>query len=92
MTCCITCLKLAHVTLKVPSGSLSCDEDEMPRYHGNTRISVFLYYVHITKKVFCFIPPNQQRWHAKWKLSRNMYALHTRFCTFGTDFAHSVGA
>ncbi len=29
--------------------------------------------------------PNQQRWYAKWKFSWNMYTLHTRSCTFGTD-------
>ncbi len=31
--------------------------------------------------------PNQQRWHAKWKLSQNMFMLHTRFffCMFGDD-------
>ncbi len=29
--------------------------------------------------------PNHQRWYAKWKLSRNMYALHARFCTFDAD-------
>ncbi len=33
--------------------------------------------------------PNQQRWHAKWKLSRNIYA---GFCTFDVIFACSVGA
>ena len=37
--------------------------------------------------------PNQQRWHAEWKLGRNMYALRTRFfCTFGARLACSVGA
>ncbi len=30
--------------------------------------------------------PNHQRWHAKWKLSWNMCAMRTRFCTFGSDF------
>ena len=30
--------------------------------------------------------PNQQRWYAKWKLSRNTYTLHTRLCTFGCQF------
>ncbi len=36
-------------------------------------------------------PPNHQQWYAKWKLSWNMYTLHTRFCTFGTDlYAQSV--
>ena len=35
--------------------------------------------------------PNHQRWYAKWKLSRNMYTLHTRFHTFGTDlYSRSV--
>ncbi len=35
--------------------------------------------------------PNHQRWYAKWKLSRNTYTLHTRFCTFGADlYAQSV--
>ncbi len=35
--------------------------------------------------------PNQQRRYAKWKLSRNMYTLHKRFSTFGTDlYAQSV--
>ena len=35
--------------------------------------------------------PNQQRWYAKCKLSRNMYTLYTRFYTFGPDFhAESV--
>ena len=29
-----------------------------------------------------FSLPNQQRWHAKWKLSRNAYATHSRLCTF----------
>ncbi len=33
-----------------------------------------------------FLAPNHQRWYAKWKLSRNMYTMHTRFRTFGTDF------
>ncbi len=40
-----------------------------------------------TRAVF----PNHQRWYAKWKLSRNIYTSHTRFCTFGTDlYAQSV--
>ncbi len=35
--------------------------------------------------------PNHQRWHAKWKLSRNMYTLQTSFCTFGANLhAQSV--
>ncbi len=35
--------------------------------------------------------PNQQRWHAKRKLSWNMYTLHTCFCTFGAHlYARSV--
>ena len=36
--------------------------------------------------------PNHQRWHAEWKLSRNMYyTLRTRFHTFGADLhAQSV--
>ncbi len=35
--------------------------------------------------------PNQQRWNAEWKLSRNTYSLHTCFCTFGADsYAQSV--
>ena len=36
--------------------------------------------------------PNQQRWHAKWKVSRNMYTLPTSFfARFGTDLnAQSV--
>ncbi len=35
--------------------------------------------------------PNHQQWHAKWKLSRNMYTMRTRFCTFGSDlYARSV--
>ncbi len=36
--------------------------------------------------------PNQQRWHAEWKLSWNMHTLDTRFCTFWHRFACSVGA
>ncbi len=39
----------------------------------------------------CQMPPNHQGWHAKWKLSRNMHALHTRFCTFGRRLVSSVG-
>ncbi len=36
-------------------------------------------------------PPNHQWWYAKWKLSRNIYTLHTRFGTFGADlYAQSV--
>ncbi len=27
----------------------------------------------------CLLRPNHQRWYAKWKLSRNMHVLHTRF-------------
>ena len=39
----------------------------------------------------CKTEPNQQWWHAKWKFSRNMYTLRTRFCTFGADLrAQSV--
>ena len=35
--------------------------------------------------------PNHQRWRAKWKLSRNVHTLHTRFGTFGTElYAQSV--
>ncbi len=35
--------------------------------------------------------PNHQRWHAKWKLSWNIYTFHTRFCTFGADlYAQSL--
>ena len=35
--------------------------------------------------------PNQQLWYAKWKLSWNVYTLHTSFCTFGADlYAQSV--
>ncbi len=35
--------------------------------------------------------PNHQRRHAKWKLSSNVYTLHTRFCTLGADsYAQSV--
>ncbi len=35
--------------------------------------------------------PNQQRWHAKWKLSWNIYTLRKRFCTLGIDlYAQSV--
>ncbi len=35
--------------------------------------------------------PNHQRWYAKWKLSRNMCTLQTRFCTFGANlYAESV--
>ncbi len=29
--------------------------------------------------------PNHQQCYEKWKLSRNMYKLHTCFCTFGAD-------
>ena len=29
--------------------------------------------------------PNHQRWHAKIRLSRNTYTLHTRLCTFRAD-------
>ena len=29
--------------------------------------------------------PNHQQWHAKWKLSRNMYTSHACFRTFGAD-------
>ncbi len=36
--------------------------------------------------------PNQQRRHAKWELGQNMHALHALLCTFGADFACSVGA
>ncbi len=38
-------------------------------------------------------PPDHQRWHAKWKLSRNVHKLRTRFFfyTFGADlYAQSV--
>ncbi len=31
--------------------------------------------------------PNHQWWCAKWKLSRNTYALHTLFCTFCSDMS-----
>ncbi len=35
--------------------------------------------------------PNHQRWYAEWRLSRNTYTLHARFCTFGADLhAQSV--
>ncbi len=35
--------------------------------------------------------PNHQQWYAKWKLSCNIYALHTRFRMFGADlYAQSV--
>ncbi len=35
--------------------------------------------------------PTTNRWYAKWKLSWNMYALNTRFCTLGADlYAQSV--
>ena len=35
--------------------------------------------------------PNRQRWYAKWKLSWNIYTLHSRFSTFGADLhAQSV--
>ncbi len=35
--------------------------------------------------------PNHQQWYAKWKLIRNIYTLHTRFCTFGADlYAQTV--
>ncbi len=35
--------------------------------------------------------PNHQRWYARWKLSWNMYTMHTRFCTFRADlYAQSV--
>ncbi len=34
------------------------------------------------KKTFL---PNHQQWYARWKLSRNMYTLRTRFCTLGAD-------
>ena len=35
--------------------------------------------------------PNHQLWYAKWKLSRNMYTLHSRFCTFCPNlYAQSV--
>ncbi len=33
----------------------------------------------------CHVLPNHQRWYAKWKLSRNMYALHACFGTFCAD-------
>ena len=36
--------------------------------------------------------PNHQRWHAKCKLSWNMYTLCTHFCTLGADFVCPVGA
>ncbi len=29
--------------------------------------------------------PNHQWWYAKWKLGWNVYTLHVRPCTFGTD-------
>ncbi len=35
---------------------------------------------------------NHQRWYAKWKLSRNMNTLRTRFCTLCHRFACSAGA
>ncbi len=35
--------------------------------------------------------PNHQRWYANWKLSWNMYTLHTRLHTFGANlYAQSV--
>ncbi len=35
--------------------------------------------------------PNHQRWYAKGKLSWNIHALRTRFCSFGADlYAQSV--
>ncbi len=42
--------------------------------------------------VLAMLLPNHQRWHAKWKLSRNTtYTLHASFCTFGADLhAQSV--
>ncbi len=42
--------------------------------------------------IFVAICPTTNGWHAKWKkLSRNMYTLRTRFCTFGCRLACSVG-
>ena len=38
-----------------------------------------------------FIMPNHQLWYAKWRLSCNTCASHTRFCTFDADLrARSV--
>ena len=40
----------------------------------------------ISRRHACTCPvPNHQRWYAKWKLSWNMYTLHTRLCTFGPN-------
>ena len=30
--------------------------------------------------------PNHQRWYAKWKLSWNIYTMHTCFCTFDANW------
>ena len=47
-------------------------------------------YLHIARPLHVRLPSHQW-WHAKWKLSRNMHTLHTRFCTFGSDLlAQSV--
>ena len=40
---------------------------------------------------FCVCVPNQQRWHAKWKLSWNTYALRTHFLQAWRRLACSVG-
>ncbi len=36
--------------------------------------------------------PNNQLWHAKWKLSWNMHTLHARLCHVWPRFVCSVSA
>ena len=47
--------------------------------------------VFLKDTILCFYS-NHQRWHEKWKLSRNMCTIHTRFCHVSRRFACSVGA
>ncbi len=48
-------------------------------------------YVH-DPQLFSSSSPNHQWWYAKWELSRNLYALHTRFLHIWRRFVCSVGA
>ncbi len=46
---------------------------------------VFCCGIAISKIMLLAQLPNHQGWYPKWKLSQNMYTLHTHFCMFGTD-------
>ncbi len=68
---------------------LPCKTVPLVVQYNSGNCGQFIFY-HMQKQNVIIIP-NHQQLYAKWKLSRNMYTLHTRFCTFGAHlYAQSV--